>query len=111
MSKNANTTTRPNIAIRMNAAKAAKEAFDAQVMNVTNRTKDSITVEVDNPDNPLDPPIFSISGKTDVWNMVGEHLEAGEYTGTVTHGGNVLNVHITVNDDKTVIRRVSHWTR
>lgn len=102
---------RTNIAIRNNAAKAAKAAFDAQVMNVTNRTRDDITVEVHNPDNPLDAPILSMTGKRDIWNNVGEQLIPGEYAATVMHRDNTLNVHITVTSDKQVIRRVSHWTR
>jgi hypothetical protein len=99
---------RTNIAIRNNAAKAAKAAFDAQVMNVTNRTRDDITVIIDIPDKTDN---LVITGKRDVWDNLPKHLKPGEYTGTVTHRDNVLNVRITVTTDNQVIRRVSHWTR
>jgi hypothetical protein len=91
-----------------NAAIAAKASFDAQVANVTNRfntVNSDITVIVPEPDITVTAP------KSDIWNKVGKAVKPGEYVATMTTPDTSVNLHITVNADGSVIRRIAHWTR
>jgi hypothetical protein len=108
MNNTANKTNRPDPAIRNNAAKAAKAAFDANVRNVANRFVPGIqTIQV----IVHGPDIVVTGSKTDVWTQIGRKVRPGRYGATVTNGDNTVLVDITVNKDKTVIRTISHWTR
>jgi len=91
-----------------NAAIVAKRAFDAQVANVTNRFNSGntdITVILVESGETVTAP------KTDIWDKVAKTVKPGNYVATMTTPDTTVNLHITVNKDGSVIRRIAHWTR